>query len=275
MHEANDDHALDDRLQELVDAEADKKAGRSLSDPTLASMSLDQLQREIRTVSRALAKAWGEDAAEGDALANVLREEARLAASLNKPKNYVVGRDVEIKGDLHRQAWGAWGAAGFFLLGTVVSILNREWLVAAVLAVGVLLWFLRGRAGITHLRVEPSGRILVGHGAGWEPVDFAQYSYARAIYSGGPIFAVPSMVIVQRRPIYRGVTATMCRLFPYQNRTRLVFFINSCWRDEAGHLIAAGAMDGLLKTACKKAGYRIERIKWGITRSSGWLGRHL
>jgi hypothetical protein len=133
MHEANDDHVLDDRLQELVDAEADKKAGKSPSDPTLASMSLDQLQREIRTVSRALAKAWGEDAAEGDALANALREEARLAAPLNKPKNYVVSRDVEIKGDLHRQAWGAWGAAGFFhLLPTgkrSISFANerRQW----------------------------------------------------------------------------------------------------------------------------------------------------
>jgi hypothetical protein len=272
MHEANDDHVLDDRLQELVDAEADKKAGKSLSDPTLASMSLDQLQREIRTVSRALAKAWGEDAAEGDALANALREEARLAASLNKPKNYVVTRDVGIKGDLHRQAYGAWVAAGFFLLGTVVSIFNWDWLLAAVLAVGVLLWFLRGRAGITHLRVEPSGSIFVRHGAGWEPVDFAQYSYARGLY-WGPVFDVPYMVIVQRRPIYRGVTPIMYRLFPYQSRTRMVFFINSCWRDEAGHLIAAGAMDDLLKKACKKAGYRIERIEWGMTKSSGWRGR--
>ncbi|TDO18375.1 hypothetical protein EV580_1562 [Mycobacterium sp. BK086] len=273
MHRANDAGVLSDRLRDLVGAEAAMKAGNISRDPNVASMTLNELQREIHETAMALAAALGEDAAAGDALANAVREEIRLATSPTKPKNYVVTDSAKIAGELHRQAVGAWFATGFFLLGTVLSLVNHEWAVASALAAVALLCVLRTRVGITRLRVDrPSGQIFLRHRARWEPIDFAQYSHARGLYAGWPI-RVPSVIVVQRRPVYRYTTGTVHRLFPHRTRKRMVFLINSCWRTEEGHLVAAYAMDDLIENACRRAGFRIERIKSGLAGLPGWLGK--
>lgn len=273
MQPASDVGVLSDRLRALVGAEAAVQAGNTSRDPGVASMTLDQLQREIQETARALATVLGEDAAAGSALANAVREEVRLAASPTKPKNYVVTDSADVEGELHRQAVGGWFATGFFLLGTLAAGVNHEWAIASALAAVALLCVLRTRVGITRLRVDrPSGQIFLRHRARWEPIDFAQFSHARGLYAGWPI-RVPSVIVVQRRPVYRYTTGTVHRLFPHRTRNRMVFLINSCWRTGEGHLVAAHAMDDLIENACRSAGFRIERIKSGLAGLPGWLGK--
>ncbi len=277
MSEISREEWLNERLEILAQAEIEKQAGRVPSNPTLALSSLGDIQKELTDVATELAVIV--DGSETSAetardLAEAVRQEVKLALSPNKPRHYVVNREKEISGTLCSRAYVAFVFMGVFLIAATAAILTQHWMVLPVPLGGALLSLLYSRIGVRQLRIESKGKILVYRGRDWEELDLTKYSHIRSVHSMAAEHAlsIPSVIIFQTYPIFPVLTGLLGRLFPSNNEKRMVLFFNT-WRNDAGYLVSAGALDRFFKKACEKAGHQIDSIdQVELTRARGWIG---